>query len=124
MSAWAPEHGYAATLRLMAEHPDLTALIAANDNVAFGIYQALTELRRAIPGDVSVISFDDELLATYLRPQVTTLRLPYLEMGEIGAARLLDLIEAPVRHASESGSLKILGPMPLIERGSVATLPK
>lgn len=112
MSAWAPEHGYAATLRLMAEHPDLTALIAANDNVAFGIYQALTELRRAIPGDVSVISFDDEEVASYHRPGLTTARLPYDEMGRAGVEILLG--DAPPDHT--------LIPMPLITRDSVRPL--
>ena len=43
----------------------------------------------SIPGDLSVISFDDEPLASYLRPQVTTLRLLYKEMGEVATTMVL-----------------------------------
>lgn len=112
VAVWAPGTGYSATMRLMAEHPDLTALIAANDNVAFGVYQALTELRRAIPEDVSVISFDDEEVAGYHRPGLTTARLPYDEMGRTGIEMLLG--DANPEH--------VLIPMPLITRDSVRKL--
>ena len=118
---WDPELGYRGASEILDNH-DVTAIIAANDRVAFGAYQAAGERGIAVGRDISVISFDDELLATYLRPQVTTLRLPYLEMGEIGARRLLDLIGAPERPTSDPASLETFVPMPLIERGSVATL--
>ena len=106
---WTPAHGYTATRRLLDEHPDVTALIASNDNVAFGAYQALTELRRDIPGDVSVISFDDEEVAAYHRPGLTTARLPYEEMAVAGVEMLLG--------ARDQGHLLV--PMPLIRRDSL-----
>lgn len=111
MAEWTPADAYHATWRLLAAHPDLTALITANDNVAFGVYQALTELRLEIPEDVSVISFDDEEVAGYHRPGLTTARLPYDEMGRLGIEMLL-------------GGVKdhVLLPMPLIRRASVRTL--
>ncbi len=110
LEAWSPSTGYEATRRLLAARPDLTALIAANDNVAFGVYQALTELGRAIPDDVSVISFDDEEVASYHRPGLTTARLPYHEMGRLGIEMLLGT-QMP-GHT--------LVPMPLIRRQSVS----
>lgn len=106
---WTPTNAYTATRRLLAERPDLTALIAANDNVAFGAYQALTELGLSIPGDVSVISFDDEEVASYHRPGLTTARLPYAEMAAIGIEMLLEI--RPPAHQ--------VVPMPLIWRESV-----
>lgn len=109
---WTPESGYDATMQLLAAHPDLTALIAANDNVAFGVYQALTELRRDIPGDVSVISFDDEEIAAYHRPGLTTARLPYDDMGRLGIEMLL----------GSAGPDDALVAMPLIRRASVRTI--
>ena len=109
MSRWTPATGYEATRRLMAEHPGTTALIAANDNIAFGVYQALSELRLDIPGDVSVISFDDEEIASYHRPGLTTARLPYQEMARIGVDMVLGA--RPREHT--------LVPMPLIWRGSL-----
>ncbi|MFP5416015.1 MAG: LacI family DNA-binding transcriptional regulator [Actinomycetes bacterium] len=109
---WSPESGYETTRRVMAAHPDLTALIAANDNVAFGVYQALTEMRLDIPGDVSVISFDDEEVAAYHRPGLTTARLPYEEMARVGIDMLLGV--RPPGH--------VLVPMPLIRRKSLRAL--
>jgi LacI family transcriptional regulator len=110
---WEPEHGYEATKSLLTRHPDVTAILAANDSVAFGVYQVLLEQGRRIPADVSVISFDDEVLAGYQRPRLTTARLPYHAMGALGASMLLGQHE--LGHE--------LVPMPLIERESLAVLP-
>ena len=78
--------------------------------LAFGAYQALAAYGRRIPEDVSVVSFDNEQVTPYLRPGLTTVEIPYLEMGR----RAMELVlgaEAPTgRH--------LIG-MPLRERGSV-----
>ncbi|ROR82611.1 transcriptional regulator, LacI family [Plantibacter flavus] len=106
---WQPEPGYEATTELLAHHPDVTAILAANDGVAFGAYQVLLEQGRRIPQDVSVVSFDDEILAGYLRPGLTTARLPYQEIGALGASMLLG------QHALGHE----LVTMPIIERDSL-----
>ena len=70
-----------------------------------------------------MISFDYEKLATYLRPQVTTMRIPYLEMGEVGTEILLSQIGVTELATGSTGQeidAETLVPMPLIERGSVA----
>jgi LacI family transcriptional regulator len=110
---WQPEAGYEATKTLLARHPDLSAILAANDGVAFGAYQVLLEQGRRIPTDVSVISFDDEVLAGYLRPRLTTARLPYHAMGALGVSMLLGVRE--LGHE--------LVPMPIIDRDSLAEAP-
>jgi len=107
---WTPDIGYDEALRLLPAHPDLTAIIATNDSVAFGVYQAAHHLGIRIPEDLSVISFDDEELAAYLRPGLTTARLPYAEMAQIG----MDMILGTRDLAHE------LVPMPLITRRSVS----
>jgi LacI family transcriptional regulator len=89
LDGWSPAIGYDAATRMLAEQPGLTAVVAGNDNVAFGIYQALTELGVRVPDDISVISFDDEELAGYLRPGLTTARLPYEEMARMGVQMVL-----------------------------------
>lgn len=81
MPDWSPETGFAFTNSLLDSHPEVTAIVAGNDNVAFGIYQALAQRGMRVPDDISVISFDDEELARYLRPGLTTARLPYDEMA-------------------------------------------
>ncbi|SEB77788.1 transcriptional regulator, LacI family [Paramicrobacterium humi] len=107
---WSPAIGYSAAITMLRSNPDLTAILAGNDNVAFGAYQALTELGRRVPDDISVISFDDDELASYLRPGLTTCRLPYEQMASLGVEMVLGKTELAHR----------LVPMPLIRRGSVA----
>ncbi|WP_341975974.1 LacI family DNA-binding transcriptional regulator [Microbacterium sp. LTA6] len=106
---WIPQVGYAETHRMLDAHPDLTAILACNDNVAFGVYQALAERGTRVPHDISVISYDDEELAGYQRPGLTTARLPYEEMARRGVRMLL----------GDSEPAHELVPMPLIERESV-----
>jgi len=106
---WHPRIGFENAVRMLREHPDLTAFIALNDNVAFGVYQAAAELGLRIPDDISVVSFDDEEVAAYQRPGLTTARLPYEEMARRGVDMLIGDYEP---------SHSIL-PMPLMIRESV-----
>jgi LacI family transcriptional regulator len=69
------------TRTLLARDPSLTAIAVAGFNQAVGVLHALWELGRRVPGDVSVISFDDLALAAYLHPSLTTVRLPLAQLG-------------------------------------------
>ena len=109
---WLPEFGYEATGRALDDHPEVTALLCANDRIAFGAYQAIAERGLVVPTDISVASFDDEEVASFQRPGLTTARLPYEEMARRGVEMLLGTREA----AHE------LVPMPVIRRGSVRVL--
>jgi LacI family transcriptional regulator len=76
------EGGAAAAAALLARRPDITALLAANDLMAFG---ALAELQRrhiAVPGEVSIAGFDDVRMASHLHPALTTVRVPMYELGQ------------------------------------------
>jgi len=108
---WEPDLGYRGGHAILA-HAGVTAVVAANDRVALGVYQAAQERGLRIPDDLSVVSFDDEYLAGYLRPKLTTMRIPYLEIGRT-AMELLWAAEPPGQT---------LVPMPLQERGSVRDL--
>lgn len=110
--AWAPGVGYEGTHQLLDGHPELTAIIAGNDSVAFGIYQGLAARGLRVGRDVSVISFDDEEFAAFQRPGLTTARLPHQEMAQCGVDMLLGYREA--------GQVRL--PMPLILRESVRRL--
>ncbi len=107
---WDPVQGYDGARRVLAAAPNLTAFLCLNDRLAFGAYQALHEAGLRIPDDVSVASFDDEVIAGYLRPGLTTARIPYREMGR-EAMRLCLAVDAPptTRYI----------PMPLISRESI-----
>lgn len=113
VTSWVPGVGYESAHRMLDAHPELTALVAANDNMAFGAYQAMAERGLRVGEDLSVISFDDEELAAYLRPGLTTARLPYEEMARRGVEMLIG--------DRELGGMLV--PMPLVVRDSVRRLP-
>lgn len=77
-----PEPAYDAICSWLAEGHMARAFICMNDRVSLGAYRALTEHGLSIPGDVSIVSFDGSELASWLRPQVTSMSLPLREMGE------------------------------------------
>lgn len=112
LDGWSADIGYTNAGSMLTAHPELTGLIAGNDNVAFGIYQALGEMGLRVPEDVSVVSFDDDELAGYLRPGLTTARLPYEEMARLGVEMILG--ERPLEDT------KVV--VPLTRRESVRTI--
>ncbi|MFJ2264121.1 LacI family DNA-binding transcriptional regulator [Streptomyces sp. NPDC087844] len=77
---WSAESGYRAGLEL-AEQPDCTAVFAANDQMALGLLRALHERGRYVPGDVSVIGFDDIPEAGSFLPPLTTVHQDFAEVG-------------------------------------------
>lgn len=105
---WEPDQGYQLTRRLLAKKRP-RAMLCLNDRLAFGAHQALTEAGLAIPRDVALVSFDNDEIASYLRPGLTTIALPHEEMGRAAVELLL-------RPGATSGSTL---PMPIIERGSI-----
>jgi LacI family transcriptional regulator len=111
---WEPHHGHEATQHILDRHPEITALICMNDRLSFGAYQAIQERGLRVPDDISIASFDDDELASYLRPQLTTARIPYEQMGREAMAMLLD--------TNTPGSQDRMVPMPLQYRASVRTL--
>ena len=70
-----------------------TAVISASDAVAFGAMRAAHEAGIDIPGDLSLVGFDDGMLAAYSYPPLTSIRRPIGEMAAEGARQLLRLIE-------------------------------
>jgi DNA-binding LacI/PurR family transcriptional regulator len=60
-----------------------SAVIAANDMVAFGLISALGQLGLSVPGDVSVVGFDGLPLGAHINPPLTSVRQPIAEMGRI-----------------------------------------
>ncbi len=70
--------------RLLSSGAEFTAISCANDLLALGAIRRLTELGRAVPGDVSVAGFDDISIAAMTAPSLSTVRLPLREMGRRG----------------------------------------
>lgn len=93
---WTPRSGYEAGLRLAVDAA-VTAVFAANDQMALGVVRALQDSGRAVPGDVSVAGFDDIPEAEFVGPALTTIRQNFAEVGRRSITHLLALVrgEAP-----------------------------
>jgi DNA-binding LacI/PurR family transcriptional regulator len=96
---WSAASGYRAG-QVIARDPEITAVFAANDQMALGLLLALREHGRAVPGEVSVVGFDDIPEAAFYPPPLTTVRLDFTEVGRRCVGRLLELVrgEAPARE--------------------------
>ncbi|MBP0651628.1 substrate-binding domain-containing protein, partial [Mycobacterium tuberculosis] len=66
-----------------------TAIFCGSDRVAIGCYEELKERGLSIPGDVSVVGFDDDPIVRYLTPPLTTVEVPHAEMGRRAIEHLL-----------------------------------
>lgn len=88
----APEIGYKPMQALLEKSRDFTGIFCFNDIAAIGAIRALKEAGLAVPGDVSVVGFDDILSAAYYTPSLTTVHQPLMEMGQRGAQVLLERI--------------------------------
>ena len=97
VGSWEPWNGYSGTLQVLDSKVPFTALLCLNDRLAFGAYQALGERGLRVPDDVSIASFDDDEIASYLHPALTTARLPYEEMGR----RAMELVLRPDEEMGE-----------------------
>jgi DNA-binding LacI/PurR family transcriptional regulator len=88
----APEIGYKPMMALLEKSRDFTAIFCFNDIAAIGAIRALKDAGCSVPGDVSVVGFDDIQSAAYSTPSLTTVSQPLMEMGRKGAEVLLDRI--------------------------------
>ncbi|GGW83748.1 transcriptional regulator [Streptomyces caelestis] len=97
-----------------------TGVFAYNDRVAAGVLHAATRLGISVPGDLSVVGYDDqEHMAAYLTPPLTTVALPHREMGEAATRLLLDAIAT---GRTPPATVRRLG-CPVISRASVGPAP-
>ena len=89
------EDGYRAGVELFRDRPHRpTAVTCYNDLLAIGVMRALGELGLHVPGDVSVIGFDDIDMASYLPVPLTTVRVPKREIGRRATEMLIRNVEA------------------------------
>lgn len=91
--------GYRAARALLADDPSITALWCFNDRMAMGAYRAAAEAGRVVPETLTIVGFDNlEPVAESLAPSLTTMALPYYEIGELAVEIALDR-RHPVRRS-------------------------
>lgn len=79
----------AAVIDLIRSHPNIGALVCANDLLAIHALRAARVTGRRVPDDLAITGFDDFDFAAYVSPQLTTVRVPGYEMGRRGAEMIL-----------------------------------
>jgi LacI family transcriptional regulator len=113
---WWQDDGYEHAMALLQLKQVPTAIFCASDRIAMGAYDALKENGFRIPQDISIVGFDNqELLAAHSRPPLTTVRIPYFEMGFWAVDQLVDAEPKEIQSGSEPVRLEC----PLVLRGSV-----
>jgi DNA-binding LacI/PurR family transcriptional regulator len=119
---WSAGSGYAAGRELVlgaASRGDVTAVFAANDDMAIGLMRALTDAGLRVPDDVSVVGFDDIPLAPYVSPPLTTVRQPFDTVAREGLRLLVRVIEKPDAEPPPATD----PPVDLVVRSSTAPPP-
>jgi LacI family transcriptional regulator len=85
--------GAEAASRLIAHHPELTAILCGNDKMAMGAIHYLAQSGRRVPQDVSIVGFDDMQHAEFVNPALTTVHLPLYEVGVLACEKLVNRIQ-------------------------------
>ncbi len=91
---WSPESGFRIG-QILARDGDVTAIFAANDEMAIGAIHALHEAGRQVPADVSVLGFDDIPVAAHITPPLTTFRSDNAALATASFRYLTDYLTDP-----------------------------
>jgi LacI family transcriptional regulator len=103
--------------RIRQEKPEITAIMACNDKVAIELIQAANQLGIAIPDDISIIGFDNIILADSITPPLTTMNVDKVSLGRLGVEILLYRLRFP-----EAAVIQTTLSTTLLERKSVRLL--
>jgi len=90
-----------ATLNLMKQHPEITALVSVFDTAVAGIFPAVKSLGLRIPEDISVVGLADEHGAELTSPSLTALQFPALSMGYEAARIMIDELEKSTKSSKQ-----------------------
>ena len=109
-------HVYREAIEMLSLAKRPTAIMCGNDEVALQVYLAALAHGLRIPEDLSIVGFDDfKLVSNALKPELTTVALPYYELGNLGAQRLAKLLDG---NSTQAETLKLN--CPVVIRGSSA----
>ncbi|MFW6034736.1 MAG: LacI family DNA-binding transcriptional regulator [Halothermotrichaceae bacterium] len=110
-SSFTYEGGYENTMNLLKSKNDIDAVFAVDDMIASGALRAAQNMGLNVPEELAVMGFNDDPMAVHLRPALSTVKIPIVEMGKKAAQMLLQLI-----HDDDYKGEKIIIPTKIIER--------
>ena len=87
------ESGYTAAVSLLGGNTGFTAIICANDMIAFGAMKAIRESGKKVPEDISITGYDDVFFSSVITPALTTVRQPAYLLGSAAMEMLLKIIK-------------------------------
>lgn len=90
---WSLKEAYQRTIALLNMEPPPDAIFCASDYMAMGCYQAIAALGLKIPQDIAVVGYDNQQIASEIFPALTSVELPYFDMGKYAVEALVALIE-------------------------------
>jgi LacI family transcriptional regulator len=103
---WEIESGYAAAKNFLKHEKPPTAIFAANDSMALGAIYAIQDAGLRIPEDIAVVGYDNRNFTKTVRPRITTVSMPVIEMGGVAAELLLKQI---AEGRKEEEEIKVKG---------------
>jgi DNA-binding LacI/PurR family transcriptional regulator len=112
-TTWNPLDAYELAKTLAAD-PEVTAVLAGNDEVAVAVLRAMTEQGRAVPEEVSVVGFDDQPIASLVSPALTTVAQDFAELGR----RTFALLDNVIKRVDGRRTVSV--PTRLVTRESTA----
>lgn len=104
---WSVKQSYQQTQILLAEPKHPKAIFCASDLMALGVYQAINDKGLKIPDDIAVVGYDNQLLANEITPGLTSVDLPYDEMGRIAVETLLSPTPPDIKLMKIEGDLVV-----------------
>lgn len=117
---WFEEDGYKLTNQLLELPDPPTAIFAANNLICIGCAECLCDRGMVIGKDISLVGFDDSIIARYLGPGITGIQRATDEMGKIGAEMLLELLN--VSQTEKIPQKKAILDVEIIRRASIARI--
>jgi len=115
------QSGYEATRELLARDAGITALLAGNDTIAFGVLRALREAGLRVPQDMALVGYDDIPLAPFASPPLTSVRTDPVGHGRLA----VQLLRAQMAHADGERAAALPAPALVVREscGAAAAVP-
>lgn len=114
---WNRRNGYELTAKLLAEGIGIDGIFAQSDEIGLGVLKAVKEKGLSVPGDISVVGFDNSFLCRASEPPLSSVRPPFEQMGSNALLKLLDVVDE--KNIMTGNSLL---PCTLIRRESIKSV--